>query len=62
MNDQKNMYQRTKPEKWRRIIYKSRFQKWAFEMRKGVKTFLLKETHSVRQSDLDYMYNNPESY
>ena len=31
-------------------------------MRKGVKTFLLKETHSVRQSDLDYMYNNPESY
>jgi hypothetical protein len=30
-----------------------------------LKTFLLKETHSARQSDLtesDYMYNDPESY
>lgn len=26
MNDQKNMYQRTKQEKLRRIIYKSRFK------------------------------------
>ena len=46
MNNQKNMYQRTKPEKLKRIFYKSRFKMGVYFKRRLTKiiTYLVNIT------------------